>query len=227
MLNWFGNLKEATTAFPVQSQMNIKSQCTLKKNCLDPFEHSNVFMAKTKQHNFWWRQNIMKDLPHIWVVFFFYCGALSFCWCLRGGYGLPTRPQWEPTRAQVVGNLPTRPTPVWFCLRRCLRGYSPGSFSPPVRWGLLRFYVSCLLLRLLFFSSSSSNCDDVSSVSLAGPQPRSCEHSVPCRTSTAIVWVQRSGPQPRSCVAQCASGDASWRGSVYWKTSWGERAPRL
>ena len=59
----------------------------------------------------------------IWIVlewtfelrFFVDCGALSFCWCLRGGYGLPTRPQWEPTRAQVVGNLPTRPTRVWFC----------------------------------------------------------------------------------------------------------------
>ena len=47
--------------------------------------------------------------------FFVDCGALSFCWCLRGGYGLPTRPQWEPTRAQVVGNLPTRPTRAWFC----------------------------------------------------------------------------------------------------------------
>ena len=51
----------------------------------------------------------------MWVLFFVDCGALSFCWCLRGGYGLPTRPQWEPTRAQVVGNLPTRPTRVWFC----------------------------------------------------------------------------------------------------------------
>ena len=47
--------------------------------------------------------------------FFFDCGALSFCWCLRGGYGLRTRPQWEPTRAQVVGNLPTRPTRVLLC----------------------------------------------------------------------------------------------------------------
>ena len=111
-------------------------------------------------------------------------------------------------------------------LRWCLRGYSPGSFSPPVRWGLLDF------MWVVFSSASSSsplrpptammwaqcplpdlNRDHVSTVFLAGPQPRSCEFSVPC------------GPQPRSCVAQCASGDASWRGSVYWKTSWGERAP--
>ena len=75
-------------------------------------------------------------------------------------------------------------------LRRCLRGYSPGSFSPPVRWGLLDFmWAQCSLPDL--------NRDHVSSAF-------------------------RAGPQPRSCVAQCASGDASWRGSAYWKTSWGE-----
>ena len=58
------------------------------------------------------------------------------------------------------------------------------------------------------------NRDAVSSVWRAGPQPRSCEFSVACRTSTAILWVQcgvpdlnrdpvssvwRAGPQPRSC----------------------------
>ena len=48
-------------------------------------------------------------------VFFWNWGVLSFCWCLRGGYGLPTRPQWEPTRAQVEGSLPTQPTRMWFC----------------------------------------------------------------------------------------------------------------
>ena len=114
-------------------------------------------------------------------------------------------------------------------LRRCLRGYSPGSFSPPVRWGLLDF------MWVVFSSASSS-----SPLRPSRPQLRWCELSVPCRTSTAIVWAQcslpdlnrdrvssafRAGPQPRSCVAQCAWGDASWRGSVYWKTSWGERAP--
>ena len=53
---------------------------------------------------------------------------------------------------------------------------------------------------------------------LAGPQPRWCEFSAPCRTSTAIVWVQcsvpdlnrdrvgsvfRAEPQPRSCEEIC------------------------
>ena len=111
-------------------------------------------------------------------------------------------------------------------LRRCLRGYSPGSFSPPVRWGLLDF------MWVVFSSASSS-----SPLRPPRPQLRWCELSVPCRTWTAIMWAQcslpdlnrdhvssafRAGPQPRSCVAQCASGDASWRGSAYWKTSWGE-----
>ena len=96
-------------------------------------------------------------------------------------------------------------------LRRCLRGYSPGSFSPPVRWGLLDF------MWVVFSSASSS-----SPLRPPRPQLRWCELSVPCRTSTAIMWAQcslpdlnrdhvstafRAGPQPRSCVAQCASGD--------------------
>ena len=37
-----------------------------------------------------------------------YAGATA---CLR----MPTQSQWEPTRAEVEGNLPTRPTRVWFC----------------------------------------------------------------------------------------------------------------
>ena len=67
-------------------------------------------------------------------------------------------------------------------LKRCLRGYSPGSFSPPVRWGLLDF-------MWVVFSASSS-----SPLRPPCPQLRWCELSVPCRTSTAIVWVQRSVP---------------------------------
>ena len=40
----------------------------------------------------------------------------------------------------------------------------------------------------------------MSSVWRAGPQPRSCEFSVACRTSTTILCsVWRAGPQPRSC----------------------------
>ena len=84
-------------------------------------------------------------------------------------------------------------------------------FFPTCQVRVVRFYVSLLLLLLFFFlfssssswssSSSSSptamiearcflpdlNRDDVSSVFLAGPQPRWCELSVPCRTSTAIM----------------------------------------
>ena len=82
-------------------------------------------------------------------------------------------------------------------LRRCLRGYSPGSFSPPVRWGLLDF-------MWVVFSSASS------SFPLRPPRPqlRWCEHSVPCRTSTAIVWVQRSVPNLNRdhgsvCLGRC------------------------
>ena len=88
-------------------------------------------------------------------------------------------------------------------LRRCLRGYQSRQLFPTCQVRVVRFYVSCLLLRLLFFSSSSFssptammwaqcplpdlNRDRVSTVLLAGPQPRSCEFSVPCRTSTAIM----------------------------------------
>ena len=96
---------------------------------------------------------------------------------------------------------------------------SSGLF-PTCQVRVVRFYVSCrllllllllLVLRLVFLVP---NRDHVSSVFLAGPQPRSCELSVPCRTSTAIVWVQcsvpdlhrdpvssvfRAGPQPRPC----------------------------
>ena len=54
------------------------------------------------------------------------------------------------------------------------------TFFPTCQVRVVRFYVSCLLLRCSSSSSSSScslpprpNCDDVSSVFLAGPQPRS------------------------------------------------------
>ena len=47
------------------------------------------------------------------LCFFFYCGALSFFWCLRGGYGLPTRPQWEPTACLRPHNLVHVPTPAY------------------------------------------------------------------------------------------------------------------
>ena len=86
-----------------------------------------------------------------------------------------------PTRLQSGQLFPTCQVRVArFCVCVCV-----SSPPPPL----------LLLLVLLV-----PNCDDVSSVSLAGPQPRSCLHSVPCLTSTAIVWVQRSVPDlNRSC----------------------------
>ena len=90
-------------------------------------------------------------------------------------------------------------------------------FSPPVRWGLLDFMWAVSSPFSSFFSSSSSspstamvwvqcsaldlNRDPVSSVFRSGPQPRSCELSVPSRTSTAFFVrpVFRAGPQPRWC----------------------------
>ena len=95
--------------------------------------------------------------------------------------------------------------------------------SPPVRWGLLDFMSATCRpasppppppLFLLLSASSSFSCDQVCSVWRAGPQLRSCEISVPRRTSTAILWDQcsapdlncdpvrsvfRAGPQLRSC----------------------------
>ena len=92
---------------------------------------------------------------------------------------------------------------------------------PTCQVRVVRFYVSLFSFSFLSsssFSSSSSSSSDlnhdlVSSVWHAGPQPRSCEFSVACRTPTASSWVQcgvpdpnsdpassvwRAGPQPRS-----------------------------
>ena len=81
-------------------------------------------------------------------------------------------------------------------------------FSPPVRWGLLDFMWALSSASSSFSSSfSASSC-------LPRHQLRWCVLSVPCRTSTAIMWAQcsvpdlnrdpvssvfRAGPQPRSC----------------------------
>ena len=76
--------------------------------------------------------------------------------------------------------------------------------------------MSALTSSSAFAFSFVSSCDDVWSVFRAGPQPRSCQASVPHRTSTAILWgqcsapdlnrdpvssVSRAGPQPRACEA--------------------------
>ena len=91
---------------------------------------------------------------------------------------------------------------------------------PTCQARVVRFYVSLPSSASFFFFSSAPppplllNGDAVRSVLRAGPQPRSCEISVPRRTSTAILWDQcsapdlnrdpvrsvfRAGPQPRSC----------------------------
>ena len=93
-------------------------------------------------------------------------------------------------------------------------------FFPTCQVRVVRFYVSLFSFSDVFSSllSSSSlsdlNCDPVSSVWRAGPQPRAREFSVACRTPTAILRVQcgvpdpnrdlvssvwRAGPQLRSC----------------------------
>ena len=116
--------------------------------------------------------------------------------------------------------------------------------SPPVRWGLLDFMLVSspspppasssrfLLLpppppvAILWVQCGvlDPNRDPASSVWRAGPQPRSCEFSVACRTPTVISWVQccvpdlncdpassvwRAGPQLRSCEFSVACRTSS------------------
>ena len=103
-----------------------------------------------------------------------------------------------------------------------------GCLFPTCQVRVVRFYVSLFSSFSSFsfsFSSASSSvslscCDSVCSVWHVGPQLRSCEFSVACWTSTAILWVQcgvldpnrdpassvwRAGPQPRSCEFSVAS----------------------
>ena len=139
------------------------------------------------------------------------------------------------------------------------------AFFPPVGWGLLDF------MWIVFSSASSSssssspllvllaphcndvslpdlNRDHVSSAFRAGPQPRSCELSVPCRTWTAIVcvqcsvrdlncddvcWVLLAAPQSRSCEfsVPCRASRRSCEFSVPCRTStaitWGDMSERV
>ena len=62
-------------------------------------------------------------IPHMNCVFFCNVGS-----CQPGGCGLPTRPQWQPTRAEVVGKFAYAAYARVVLFRKCLRGYSPGSF---------------------------------------------------------------------------------------------------
>ena len=97
-------------------------------------------------------------------------------------------------------------------------------FFPTCQVRVVRFYVS-LFSRTPSPSpppppSSSSSCrDPVSSVWRAGPQPRSCECSVACRTPTAILRVQCGVPTPteiswvQCCVPDlnCDPASSVWR----------------
>ena len=100
------------------------------------------------------------------------------------------------------------------------------------KWSLDAFFPTCQVRVVRFYVSipppsppppppsspppppTALRCPSVASMWCAGPQPRSCEFSVACRTSTTILWVQcgvpdlnrdpvssvwRAGPQPRSC----------------------------
>ena len=112
--------------------------------------------------------------------------------------------------------------------------------SPPVRWGLLDFMSATCRpasppppppLLLLLSASSSFSCDQVCSVWRAGPQLRSCEISVPRRTSTAILWDQcsapdlncdpvrsvfRAGPQLRSCEISVPHRTSTDSTAILW-----------
>ena len=107
--------------------------------------------------------------------------------------------------------------------------------SPPVRWGLLDFMSvsspsspsSCsppsslrrppprrISTAILWVQCGvpGPNRELVSSVWRAGPQPRSCEFSVACRTPTAISWVQCGVPN-----LNCDPVSSVWRaGPQLW-----------
>ena len=69
-------------------------------------------------------------------VFFCNVGSYHFV----GAYAGPTRSQWEPTWAEVEGNLPTRPTRVWFC--------SGSAYAATVPAVFLTFRIRAMSARL-------------------------------------------------------------------------------
>ena len=90
--------------------------------------------------------------------------------------------------------------------------------------------------KLLSISDVQQHRNPMTSVCRAGPQPRSCDISVACRTSTTILWVQcgvpdlnrdpvssvwRAGPQPRLCGFSVRAGPQlrSCESSVACRTS--------
>ena len=91
-------------------------------------------------------------------------------------------------------------------------------FFPTCQVRVVRFYVSLFSSSSFsFFSSASSSvslscCDSVCSVWHVGPQLRSCEFSVACWTSTAILWVQCgvSGPNRDPACSVWRAGPQLW-----------------
>ena len=79
-----------------------------------------------------------------------------------------------------------------------------------VRVDLNRDRVSSVFRACAQCSAPDLNRDPVRPVFRAGPQPRSCEFSVPRRTSTAILWVQCSSV-PRRTSTAIMWGDMSER----------------
>ena len=107
---------------------------------------------------------------------------------------------------QLMGNPKNQPVELE---RRCIVSAQVATWFvlfPTCQVRVVRFYVS------LFSSSSSSSSfssfssasssvslscrESVCSVWHVGPQLRSCEFSVACWTSTAILWVQCGVPDP-------------------------------
>ena len=187
-----------------------------------------------------WLGYIGDEIPHNYFRLgsgfkYFLCSSLfgedsHFDYYVSNGLKPPTR--WRLCHKPIKGSLPNNqyfmermffPT----CQVRVVRFYvshfssSSSSFSsfsfsscrpPPRRISTAILWVQCGVL--------DPNCDHASSVWRAGPQPRSCEFSVACRTPTAIMRVQcgvpdpnrdpansvwRPGPQPRSCEFSVAS----------------------
>ena len=133
------------------------------------------------------------------------------------------RPGWNITLKGILGASKGASTKSRLCVY---------FFFPTCQVRVVRFYVSLFSSSFSFssfsfssWSSSSSplpprpsppsapRCLSVASMWCAGPQPRSCEFSVACRTPTARPWVQcgvpdpnrepvssvwRAGPQPRA-----------------------------
>ena len=86
--------------------------------------------------------------------------------------------------------------------KSCNVAFLYSMYFPTCQVRVVRFYVSCPPPPLPPLPlpprppppPSAPRCLSVASMWCAGPQPRPCEFSVACRTSTAILWVQCGVP---------------------------------